>query len=83
MEYLFFDMGYLFFDTELKALSAATGTPIGNIDNELIRHNVIVLQHAATHCNTLQHAATLQHCATHCSVRCNTLQLTATHCNTE
>ena len=30
-----------------------------------------VLQHTATHCNTLQHTAT----------HCNTLQRTATHCN--
>jgi len=37
-----------------------------------------ILQHTATHCNTLQHTAThcniLQHAATHC----NTLQHTAT-----
>ena len=32
----------------------------------------IILQHTATHCNTLQHTAT----------HCNTLQHTATHCNT-
>jgi len=42
---------------------------------------VMLLQHTATHYNTLQHTAThcntLQHTATHC----NTLQLTATHCN--
>ena len=31
-----------------------------------------ILQHTATHCNTLQHTAT----------HCNTLQHTATHCNT-
>ena len=41
-----------------------------------------ILQHNATHCNTLQHTATqcvtLQHTSTHC----NTLQHTATHCNT-
>ena len=47
------------------------------------------LQHTASHCNTLQHTATLcctlcillydlQHTATHC----NTLQHTATHCYT-
>jgi len=43
------------------------------------------LQHAGTHCNTLQHVAclvlrplsTLQHTTTHC----NALQHTATHCN--
>ena len=42
-----------------------------------------ILQHTATHCNTLQHYTqshcnTLQHTATHC----NTLQHTATHRNT-
>jgi len=40
-----------------------------------------VLQHTATHCNTLQHTArcnTLQHTATHH----NTLQHTTPHCNT-
>jgi len=41
-----------------------------------------ILQHTATHCNTLQHTAsscnTLQRTGTHC----NTLQHTATHCNT-
>jgi len=45
------------------------------------------LRHTATHCNTLQHTAThcntLQHTATHCNTLCcNTLQHTATHCNT-
>lgn len=29
---------------ELKALSAATGMPIGNIENDLIRHNVAVFR---------------------------------------
>ena len=46
-----------------------------------------MLQHTATHCNTLQHTAppcnTLQHTATHCKQRtathCNTLQHTTTH----
>ena len=52
----------------------------------------ILLQHTATHCNTLQHTAqhcnTLPHTVTHCSTlqhtaaQCNTLQHTATHCNT-
>jgi len=51
-----------------------------------------VLQHTATHCNTLQHTAThcntLQHTATHCNTlqhtatHCHTLPHTATHCNT-
>ena len=40
-----------------------------------------ILQHTATHCDTLQHMATycntLQRTATHCSA----LQHTATHCN--
>jgi len=44
--------------------------------------NEILLQHTATHCNTLQHTAThcntLQHTATHW----NTLQHTATHYDT-
>jgi len=34
-------------------------------------------KHTATHCNTLQHTATLKHTATHCT----TLQHNATHCN--
>jgi len=41
-----------------------------------------MLEHTATHCNTMQHAATrcstLQHTVTHC----HTLLHTATHCNT-
>jgi len=43
---------------------------------------------AATHCNTLQHTATLQATATyyktmqHTTTPCNTLQQIATHCNT-
>jgi len=51
--------------------------------------DVCVVQHTATHCNTLQHTAThcntLQHTATHCkalqhtAAHCNTLQHTATH----
>jgi len=42
---------------------------------------VCLLQHTATHCNTLQHTAT--HCNSHSlSASCNTLQHTATHCNT-
>jgi len=36
----------------------------------------ITLQHAATHCNTLQQTQCLAVCAA-----CNTLQLTANHCN--
>ena len=53
---------------------------------------LLLLQHTATHCNTLQRTAThcsaLQHTATHCNTlqhtatHCNTLQHTATHCNT-
>jgi len=35
-------------------------------------YRAILLQHTATHCNTLQHTAT----------HCNTLQHTATHRNT-
>ena len=54
----------------------------------------VVIEHTATHCNTLQHTAThcncntLQYTAIHCSTlqdtatRCNTLQHTAAHCNT-
>jgi len=38
----------------------------------LLTTKTLILQHTATHCNTLQHTAT----------HCNTLQLTATHCNT-
>jgi len=51
-----------------------------------------LLQHTATHCNTLQHTAThcytLQHTSAHfntlqhTAARRNTLQHTATHCNT-
>jgi len=37
-----------------------------------LSHPPWILQHTATHCNTLQHTAT----------HCNTLQHTATHCNT-
>ena len=36
------------------------------------QHEVWLIRHFATHCNTLQHTAT----------HCNTLQHTATHCNT-
>jgi len=41
----------------------------------------VLLQHTATHCNTLQHTAT--HCNTlhHTATHCNTLQHTASHCN--
>ena len=51
----------------------------------------LLLQHPATHCNTLHtatHCNTLQHTATHCNAlehtatHWNTLQHTATHCNT-
>ena len=35
-------------------------------------YELVMLQHTATHCNTLQHTAT----------HCNTLRLTAAHCNT-
>jgi len=62
----------------------------------MCRDKCDTLQHTATHCNTLQHAATthcntLQHAATHHNVlpfvetsatQCNTLQYTATHRNT-
>jgi len=55
-----------------------------------------MVQHTATHCNTLHHTATLcitlQLTATHCSkhgdwagdgvTHCNTLQHTVSHCNT-
>ena len=55
-----------------------------------------LVQHTATHCNTLQHQLTkvclsraaraikLLHCSTlqHTVTHCNTLQHTATHCNT-
>jgi len=51
-----------------------------------------LLQHTATHCNTLPHTAThcntLQHTATHCdtlqhsATHCNTLQHTTRHCDT-
>ena len=50
-----------------------------------------ILQHTATHCNTLQHQYTLattrnslQRCNTlqHTATTSNTLQHTATHCNT-
>ena len=42
----------------------------------------ILLQHTATHCNTLQLAA--PHCNTlqHTAIYCNTLQHTAAHCKT-
>jgi len=42
------------------------------------------MQHAATHCNTLQRTATATHCNTlqHTATHWNTLQHTATHCNT-
>ena len=48
----------------------------------------IVLQHTATHCNTLQHTATHGNTQQHTATHCNTLQHTATpqhrptHCNT-
>jgi len=43
--------------------------------------------HTTTHCNTLQHTATLlcntlQHTTTHCNTVQCTLSYTATHCNT-
>jgi len=46
-----------------------------------------VLQHTATHCNTLQHTATRRNIASLSHIArfllyCNTLQHTATHCNT-
>jgi len=57
-----------------------------------ISFSIGVLQHTATHCNTLLHTAThcntLQHTATHyntphhIATHGNTLQYTATHCNT-
>jgi len=50
----------------------------------LLYYHRDVLQHTATHCNTLQHTA---HCTTllpsGCpATHCNTLYHTATHCNT-
>jgi len=49
---------------------------------------ILVAQHTATYCNTLQHycnttATPMQHTATHCNTlqqHCSTLQHTATHC---
>jgi len=51
-----------------------------------------MLQHTATHCNTLQHAACTEQInfrgslsrslSQHAATRCNTLQHAATHCNT-
>jgi len=65
-------------DSELKWLY--TG-----LRNKSVCHS---LRHTATHCNTLQHTASLRHSlqqtATHCltATHCNTLQHTATHCLT-
>jgi len=41
-----------------------------------------VLQHTATHCNTLHHSATHWHTMQYTATHCNTLRHTATHCNT-
>ena len=48
-----------------------------------------LLQHTATHCNTVQHTATYCNTLSHKEISrtiskayCNTLQHTATHCNT-
>jgi len=53
---------------------------------------IVKSQHAATHCNTLQHTATQWHHSAlslvpivksqHAATHCNTLQRNATHCNT-
>jgi len=37
------------------------------------------LQHTATHCDTLRHAATCYNTWLHTATRCNTLQHTAIH----
>ena len=51
----------------------------------LCMFNMYMLQHTATHWNTLQliatHCNTLRHTAAHCNPSCGVLQHTATHCN--
>jgi hypothetical protein len=54
-----------------------------------MRTRLHLLQHTATHCNTMLHTATQSkwHCLnaytpTPTATHCNTLQCTATHCNT-
>ena len=49
------------------------------------KSSTMLCQHqtkTATHCNTLQHAATIYNTLSTSNKHCNTLQHTATHCNT-